>query len=382
MAITTDVLILGGGLTGSTAAHALANRGVRVALVDVHEQIPNVFKAEKAGPHSLPQLRRLGVGDSVEAVGRKLFESIDAADGRILRRMRLGERGYYYHDFVNHIRRQLPAEVQFIRGTARRVETSEEMQTVHLASGETIESRLIIVSCGGASQLFEQLGITRTLVIEDPAIGFAMHIEPISGGKFWFDGSGVTYYPNNATPRISYCSMFSVPGAMRINMFGFHDVKSTWVHELVDNPQGKLVRIFPKLAKLIGDFRVVSKVEVMPVRPSVANGFRRAGFVLAGDAFSTVPPSTGKGVYKLMHDVEVLADLVPGWLKTPGMGAQKTNTYYDHPQKREADDHVRMKTLYQHWAATSPTVRAQVHRMRFFADAYIKDLIGYTADLG
>lgn len=85
--IATDVLIVGGGLTGSTAAHSLASRGIKVTLVDSQDVIRHVFKAEKAGPHSLPQLKRLGIGDALEAVSRKLSVSIDAADGRVLRRM-------------------------------------------------------------------------------------------------------------------------------------------------------------------------------------------------------------------------------------------------------------------------------------------------------
>lgn len=379
---STDVLIVGGGLTGSTAAHALANKGVHVTLVDANAVLGHVFKAEKAGPHSLPQLHRLGVGAALEEVSRKLSVSMDAAGGRVLRRMKLGEHGYYYHDLVNRIRRGFPPGVTFVEGNVRGMETGPGLQRVRLANDDVIEARLVILACGGVSHLFEELGLTRSLVIDAAAIGFAMCVEPLDGGKFWFDGASVTYYPDDAIPRLSYCSFFSVPGAMRINMFGFHDIKSPWVAEMKEDPRGKLGKVFPKLTQLTGDFRVNGKVEVMPVRPGVTLGYRKPGFVLAGDAFSSVPPSSGKGVYKLMHDVEVLTRRVPGWLETPGMALDKINEYYDDPQKREATEHTLQKTIYQHWAATSPTTRAQIHRWRFFADAYMKNLVGYTADLG
>lgn len=380
---STDVLVVGGGLTGSTAAHALATRGVRVTLVDAQDVIRHVFKAEKAGPHSIPQLQRLGIGDALESVSRRLSVSMDAADGRILRRMHLGELGYYYHDLVNRIRRGLPPGVTFVQSSVREITAGEDLQRVRLANDDVVECRLVIVACGGTSHLFDQLGLTRSHVVDAPAIGFAMRVEPTTTEKFWFDGGGVTYYPDNASPRLSYCSFFPVPDAMRINMFGFHDIKSPWVQEMMQRPREKLGRIFPKLTRLIGDFRVVDdKVEVMPVRPSVTLGYRKPGFLLAGDAFSSVPPSAGKGVYKLMHDCEVLARHVPRWLSTPGMGLGKINEYYDDPQKHDATKLTIDKTVYQHWAATSPTRRAQIHRWRFFADLYVKDLVRYTGDLG
>ncbi len=379
---STDVLIIGGGLTGSTAAHALAAQGIKVTLVDAQDVIRHVFKAEKAGPHSLPQLRRLGIGEALEDVSRKLAVSIDAADGRALRRMHLGEYGYYYHDLVNRIRRTLPPGVTFVQSNVRELSTGPETQRVRLANDDIIECRLAIVSVGGSSHLFDQLGLTRSNVIDAPAIGFAMCVEPTETEKFWFDGASVTYYPDDTTSRLSYCSFFSVPNAMRINMFGFHDIKSPWVEEMTEHPREKLGKVFPKLTRLIGDFRVVNnKVEVMPVRPGVTLGYRKPGFILAGDAFSSVPPSSGKGVYKLMHDCEVILRHVPRWLATPGMGLEKINEYYDDPQKRAATEHTVKKTIYQHWAATSPTMRAQIHRWRFFADAVVKNLVNYKGDL-
>ena len=273
--------------------------------------------------------------------------------------------------------------MSFVQTNVREIAYSDDRQRVRLANDDVVDCRLVIVSCGGTSHLFEQLGLTRSHVIDAPAIGFAMLVEPTQTEKFWFDGASVTYYPDDATSRLSYCSFFSVPNGMRINMFGFHDIKSPWVAEMQEHPREKLGKVFPKLTRLIGDFRVVNdKVEVMPVRPGVTLGYRKPGFVLAGDAFSSVPPSSGKGVYKLMHDCEVLLRHVPRWLETPGMGLAKINEYYDDPQKRAATEHTISKTIYQHWAATSPTVRAQVHRWKFFADAYLKNLVGYTADLG
>ena len=43
----SDVVIIGGGIAGATAAAVLARQGIRVVLVDRWETYPECFKAEK-----------------------------------------------------------------------------------------------------------------------------------------------------------------------------------------------------------------------------------------------------------------------------------------------------------------------------------------------
>jgi 2-polyprenyl-6-methoxyphenol hydroxylase-like FAD-dependent oxidoreductase len=380
MAISTSVLVIGGGMAGTLAAYALGKQGLNVVLVDTRELMSPVFKAEKVGPQSVPQLKRLGLRGAIEAIGRSLDQTIDAANGRVMRRMHLGEYGFYYHDFVNQVRKRLPPTVNFKRGSVRTLSTGPDVQRVHLVDGEEIISRLAVLACGSKSHLFRQLGIARAPILKEPAIGFGCRLVPADGGKFWFDDLSITYYPNDARHRLAYCTLFSVPDGMRLNMFGFHEIKTPWVCEFQTDPYGKLVQVFPKLTQLIGDFRVATKIETMSVRVNAAINYVMPGVALIGDAFSTVPPSTGMGVGKLMHDVELLAGIVPGWLSTPGMGTEKIKSFYEHPLKREVDAKAREKTHYQHWAATSSTLRARIHRWKLFASAHIMQIVAYSAD--
>lgn len=63
----TDVLILGGGPAGSTAAILLAENGIAVRVVD-SEQFPRFHVGESLLPASLEMLDRLGVHDRVRAL--------------------------------------------------------------------------------------------------------------------------------------------------------------------------------------------------------------------------------------------------------------------------------------------------------------------------
>jgi flavin-dependent dehydrogenase len=79
----TDVLVIGGGPAGSTAAALLAKRGHRVTLIEKARH-PRFHIGESLLPANLPLLERLGVADEVRAIGMQKWgaEFISMWDGR------------------------------------------------------------------------------------------------------------------------------------------------------------------------------------------------------------------------------------------------------------------------------------------------------------
>ena len=67
-ALDCDVLIIGGGPGGSTAAAKLAQMGHRVVLAD-KDQHPRFHIGESLLPANLPLFDELGVGDEIKAIG-------------------------------------------------------------------------------------------------------------------------------------------------------------------------------------------------------------------------------------------------------------------------------------------------------------------------
>lgn len=65
--IQTDVVIIGGGLAGASAATALFRQGYDVTLISSHDRHPPDFRAEKVAQTQMDLFERIGLGDVVRA---------------------------------------------------------------------------------------------------------------------------------------------------------------------------------------------------------------------------------------------------------------------------------------------------------------------------
>ena len=68
MARTTRIAIIGGGIGGLTAAHALSRRGFEVAVYEAAPELKEIGAGVALGPNAMKALRSLELEDAVRAV--------------------------------------------------------------------------------------------------------------------------------------------------------------------------------------------------------------------------------------------------------------------------------------------------------------------------
>ena len=331
-----DVVILGAGIAGGTAATLLARSGYSVILIDRHRECPPCFKAEKIEADQAELLRRFGMFDALKPTLGVIDEITTVRRGAISHRA-AEQYGAHYHDIVNHVRSQLPIDVDFRIGRATQLSTSRTQQSVTLGDGVVLNARLLVLANGSTGHLGEQLGIRRRMISERHSLSFGFSVARVDGKPFDFES--VNYYCDDPDAGVGYVTLFAFPdGEMRANLFTFWDPKDHRVRDLIQRPEAELERIFPRLVSFAREFRVTTKVSSGANDLYDAVGHRQAGVVLIGDSYQGACPSTGTGLSKVLTDVDVLCnDCIPRWLATTEVGSEKISEFYASDAKRASD---------------------------------------------
>lgn len=374
MTVTSDIVIIGGGVAGSAAATLLARQGVKVTLVDRFQTYPNCFKAEKIESDQADLYRKFGMMNALLPHTACIPEIWRAQDGRVIRRVQMEQYGIFYHDMVNALRGIIPSSVNFIVGRVEEIVNTDDMQTVKLASGQVLTARLVVLASGTGADFAAKLGLEKRMIRSEQSLAAGFNIAPANGGKF--DFTSITYYPNGTDTRVVFLTLFPILDVMRANLFASWSNSEQQVKDFIRQPDAELARLFPRLAELTGPFTVSSKVETGRVDLYQMNEPKRPGLVLIADAYQSVCPVTGTGLSKVLTDVDVLVhDCVPKWLGTPGMPAAKIASFYRNPRKRGVDSHSLAGAAYGRNLATDNTLgwrlrRAQWHWENRLTEAF------------
>lgn len=334
----TDIAIIGGGLSGSTAAAMLGRAGISTVLIDPHESYPADFRVEKLSGHvQIERFLKTGIGESVLRRATFAGENWIARFGRLLDKAPSRQFSILYDSLVNAVRDEIPANVERICAKAVSIETSPERQKVVLANDATISARLIVLANGLNVGLRHQLGITRRIVSACHSISIGFDVVPT--GRNAFDFPALTYFSERPSDRIPYISLFPIGSRMRANLFVYRGFDDPWLGELRRAPAETLNAALPRLERITGGFDIPGEIKIRPVDLYVNDASGQPGLVLVGDAFSTSCPAAGTGCDKVFTDVERLCNVhIPDWLASDGMDTAKIATFYADPIKRDCDE--------------------------------------------
>jgi 2-polyprenyl-6-methoxyphenol hydroxylase-like FAD-dependent oxidoreductase len=341
----TDIVIIGGGLAGSTAAAMLGRAGISAVMIDPHKNYPPDFRCEKLDVSQVELLRKTGLAEAVFAAATLDDEISIARFGRLTEKRSTAQYGILYDTLVNTMRAQIPSCVEVIEAKATEISTGVGRQLVTASNGETISARLVVLANGLNIGLRHLLGITREVISENHSVTIGFDIAPV--GRTRFDFRALTYFPERASARMAYLSLFPIGETMRANLFVYRDPRDPWLREMRKTPEQSLLAFLPGLQRLTGEFAITSDVKIRPADLYVSKGHRQPGIVLLGDAFATSCPAAGTGTNKVFNDVERLCNTyIPRWLASDGMAVEKISAFYDDPLKTGCDAFSFNKAFY------------------------------------
>jgi 2-polyprenyl-6-methoxyphenol hydroxylase-like FAD-dependent oxidoreductase len=358
--VSAEIIIVGAGLAGTALAAVLGQQGRRVIVVDPNASCPPLFRAEKIEREQVLLLRKFGLLEHLLPHCGQVREVHGAYDGRIFKSSPIEQYGIKYAEMVNALHAQMPPAVSYRVGRVEVIANSGQVQRVKLMGGEELTSRLVVLASGGSAGVQANLGMHRRVVQRDQSLAFGFDIAPTESLPFHFDA--LTYYSMSPSTMIDYLTLFKFRKTMRANLFVFRSASDPWVREFIQEPGSMLRRYLPKLNRVIGEYRVISKIETGRVDLYRVDCDPQPGIVMIGDALQSACPATGMGLDKVLTDVDVLSECVPHWLATPGMSTDKLAGFYKHPRKLALDSQALQRAQHHRRVAVDQSLRWRIHR--------------------
>ncbi|MGO4339971.1 FAD-dependent oxidoreductase [Labrys sp. KB_33_2] len=358
----TDIVIIGAGLAGVSAATALARRGYDTTLIRARDHHPPDFRAEKLGESQMELLRKVGLEAAASA-------QMTAFDGvwlyRFGRRVEQGgerEYGSDYADLVNALRSALPAEVRSVVAKVTQIDCGPDHQRVMLSDGRSYECRLVIVATGLGDTIRKKIGVDKQVV--SPAHSLCCGFDLVRARND-FPFPSLVWTGERFNDRISYLTLFPIGDKIRANLFVYRDFAEEWTRRFRAEPREGLREVVPNLERTFGSIEVVGPVITRPIDLMRVRNHQRDGVVLVGDAFCVVCPITGTGIDKALTDVDRLCNVhIPRWFESPGMSSTKIAQYYADPVKVARDESAMKMSLESKSIKTDPSFYWALRRLR------------------
>jgi len=305
-----DIVIVGAGLVGLTAALACAKKGAKVCILD--QKLPNIkgdVRASAISASSFVLLKNLNVIDSI--VGNiQAIDKIFISDSRVGRKNKfnlkfqnLNYKGYMIDNSI--LKNELLKLIKKSHGITLKAPvkilktfTNSDKVKINLDNNRIIEASLLVAADGKNSSFRKSADISvRFTHYKQSAIATTIGHEFAHNGsahQFFFPGGPLALLPltKNRSSIVWSDSSLASGAAMSLN-------DSDFIDELSYRING-----------LLGKIKLLGPRQIFPLSLQMANRYTAKRLVLVGDAAHSIHPIAGQGLNLGLRDAAALADNV------------------------------------------------------------------------
>ena len=319
MRYDSDILIIGGGLSGPILAIALAQTGHDVTVIDALDEKVRKNAAFDGRSYAVALtsqrlLDGIGVWDSIAERTQPILE-IKVSDGRAGQgpspffmhfdhaEIEEGPMGHMVQD--RHLRRALldaMSDTPGVTHLAGETVTSQYIgaggASVTLASGKTLTGRMVVGADGRGSGTATRAGIKRTgWRYEQTALVCAIaHEQPHHGVAHQF------FMPSGPL------AILPLPGNVSSIVWSETAQNATAFEALPDEDYLTMLR--PRFGDFLGEISLAGQRFSYPLSLSLATHLVAERVALIGDAAHGVHPIAGQGLNAGMRDIAALAEVI------------------------------------------------------------------------
>ncbi|MFZ1620587.1 NAD(P)/FAD-dependent oxidoreductase, partial [Dokdonella sp.] len=328
--VDCDVLVIGGGPGGTTAATMLARKGWKVLLLE-KDQHPRFHIGESLLPCNLPIFDALGVAGKVRELGvLKLGADFEASDGNYQTyhfRRALGSspphawqvrRDEFDRMLFEHAREQgvdAREQVKVVAAEARGIDSIHA--TAHDAEGRqvTVRARYLVDASGRDTFLGSKLKLKRKNPRHQSAAIFAhFHDVELRPGE---DAGNISIY------RFDHGWSWFIPlreGIMSVGCVCSPDYLKQRKGETGSFLMATLAQM-PEAWQRMQHARMVGEVRVTGNYSYTCSRMAGPGWIMVGDAWAFVDPVFSSGVFLAMDGGLRAAEVIDATLREPVLEA-------------------------------------------------------------
>lgn len=313
-----DVVIVGAGPAGATAAMILADRGHTVMLIDRHDFPRDKTCGDALIPDTLRCLQRLGLYDRVRSDALPASAITVHSPARVavdLPGEFMTVRRRVFDDLL--VREACARGTVLVRGHVTGVESPAAGRAAVRVSRRNasdraesaVDARVVLLATGADISLLERCGM-----VERPQpSAFALRgYVPSDGG---LDRLIVAF---DRTILPGYAWIFPLPGGeLNVGCGVFGDgwrVRQVGLRQTLDT----FLREFPPARELFGSGASIAPLRGARLRCGLAGArpYRPPNILAVGEAIGTTFPLTGEGIGKAMESAEIAAEVIGDALDT------------------------------------------------------------------
>ena len=351
MSKKTDVLVIGGGPAGATAALRLLAMGLRPLIVE-REQFPRYHIGESMTGECGGIVRELGFGDRMAAAGHQVKHGVNVFSFKpgnewwipVMQRTEDGE----LREQVTYQVRRSVFDTMLIEEAVRRgaelVEgraleplmsadgTVTQGARIRTASGSTVKVEAgMTLDCSGQASFLAKHDVTgpKYLGAYDKQIAIFSQVANYARS----DGADRMRQPGNT--HIFYTKKYhwawAIPIDDEITSIGIV-VPSQYFRDRKESKDDFVLReireLNPNLSARIAEPRLVEPAHVIPNYSFQVRNFAGPGYICVGDAHRFIDPIFSFGLYAAMKEAGLAARAAAGYLE--GAGRDDSNPFRDY----------------------------------------------------